>query len=283
MAELVPEVVEWNRTLIGAPAGHPLADPRSSVYVGDVADLIRQSAGGIRRHSDGRRQRARSARPPRERLAVQRRRPASHARRAAPARRARGLVGQPGSRLQQAAAAGRLRRATSTSCARIAPARDRGTLFGSRRSQSAAGKESHRDHATTIGSLAPMALGVIRRLTSLADGKTRADCEREYTPQRAQEGKDVIWAPTRRRRWSCACSRWRRSRPPTRSTTSAPATARSPIAAAKQFGATAVGIEYDADLVKHARCLAEAEGVARRASRSFKATSSRPTSATRPS
>ena len=25
VAELVPEVVEWNRTLIGAPAGHPLA------------------------------------------------------------------------------------------------------------------------------------------------------------------------------------------------------------------------------------------------------------------
>jgi spermidine synthase len=41
VAELVPEVVDWNRTLIGAPAGHPLADPRASVYVGDVADLIR--------------------------------------------------------------------------------------------------------------------------------------------------------------------------------------------------------------------------------------------------
>ena len=47
VAELVPEVVEWNRTLIGAPSGHPLADPRSSVYVGDVADLLRQSAGGF--------------------------------------------------------------------------------------------------------------------------------------------------------------------------------------------------------------------------------------------
>jgi spermidine synthase len=47
VAELVPEVVEWNRTLIGAPAGHPLADPRSRVFVGDVADLLRQSAGGF--------------------------------------------------------------------------------------------------------------------------------------------------------------------------------------------------------------------------------------------
>ncbi len=42
VAELVPEVVTWNRTLIGAPAGDPLADQRSRVFVGDVADLIRQ-------------------------------------------------------------------------------------------------------------------------------------------------------------------------------------------------------------------------------------------------
>jgi spermidine synthase len=47
VAELVPEVVEWNRTLIGAPAGHPLADSRTRVYVGDVAELIRKHAGGF--------------------------------------------------------------------------------------------------------------------------------------------------------------------------------------------------------------------------------------------
>jgi spermidine synthase len=47
VAELVPEVVDWNRSLIGAPAGHPLADRRSNIYVGDVGDLIRQSAGGF--------------------------------------------------------------------------------------------------------------------------------------------------------------------------------------------------------------------------------------------
>jgi spermidine synthase len=47
VAELVPEVVTWNRTLIGALAGHPLADPRSKIYVGDVGDLIRREAGGF--------------------------------------------------------------------------------------------------------------------------------------------------------------------------------------------------------------------------------------------
>jgi spermidine synthase len=47
VAELVPEVVTWNRTLIGGPAGHPLDDPRSNVYVGDVADVIRRERGGF--------------------------------------------------------------------------------------------------------------------------------------------------------------------------------------------------------------------------------------------
>jgi spermidine synthase len=47
VAELVPEVVDWNRTLIGAPAGNPLDDPRSHVYVGDVADLIREQSAGF--------------------------------------------------------------------------------------------------------------------------------------------------------------------------------------------------------------------------------------------
>jgi spermidine synthase len=47
VAELVPEVVTWNRTLIGEPAGHPLRDPRSRVYVGDVGNLIRQDPSGF--------------------------------------------------------------------------------------------------------------------------------------------------------------------------------------------------------------------------------------------
>jgi spermidine synthase len=47
VAELVPEVVMWNRTLIGTPAGDPLADARSHVHVGDVADVIRQETAGF--------------------------------------------------------------------------------------------------------------------------------------------------------------------------------------------------------------------------------------------
>jgi SAM-dependent methyltransferase len=107
------------------------------------------------------------------------------------------------------------------------------------------------------------ALTLLLALTPLADAQTRADCMREYTPQRAQEGKDVIWEPTED-------SMVR----PMLELASITATdkvydlgsgdGKLPIAAAKLFGATAVGIEYDPDLVRHSRCLAAAEGVQRR-------------------
>ncbi|BDP41843.1 hypothetical protein DAETH_18120 [Deinococcus aetherius] len=41
VAELVPEVVEWNRGPLGDCAGRPLEDPRTRVHVGDVAELLR--------------------------------------------------------------------------------------------------------------------------------------------------------------------------------------------------------------------------------------------------
>lgn len=39
-AELVPEVVEWNRGALGAAAGRPLDDPRARVHIGDVAEPL---------------------------------------------------------------------------------------------------------------------------------------------------------------------------------------------------------------------------------------------------
>jgi SAM-dependent methyltransferase len=104
------------------------------------------------------------------------------------------------------------------------------------------------------------ALALSMGLVSLADGKTRAECEREYTPQRAQEGKDVIWVPTE----DSMVGRMLQMASVTSADTVydlGSGDGKIPIAANKLFGATAVGIEYDADLVKHSRCLAEAEGV----------------------
>lgn len=47
VAELVAEVVDWNREFIGGPAGHPLDDPRTEIYVGDVAQLMRDQPGSF--------------------------------------------------------------------------------------------------------------------------------------------------------------------------------------------------------------------------------------------
>jgi SAM-dependent methyltransferase len=100
-------------------------------------------------------------------------------------------------------------------------------------------------------------------IASPAYAQTRADCERQYMPQRAQEGKDVIWEPIED-------SMVGRMLEMARVTAAdkvydlGSGDGRIVIAAAKQFGATGVGIEYDAGLVKHSRCLAGAEGVADR-------------------
>ena len=43
VAELVPELVDWNRRHLGVLTDHPLRDPRSNVVVGDVFDTIKKS------------------------------------------------------------------------------------------------------------------------------------------------------------------------------------------------------------------------------------------------
>lgn len=47
VAELIPEVVEWNRGPLGERSGRPLDDPRTRIHVGDVAKLLRRSPGGF--------------------------------------------------------------------------------------------------------------------------------------------------------------------------------------------------------------------------------------------
>lgn len=41
VAEIVPEVVEWNNGPLGSYSNHPLADPRTTIFNGDVSDLLR--------------------------------------------------------------------------------------------------------------------------------------------------------------------------------------------------------------------------------------------------
>lgn len=43
VAELIPEVVDWNRGPLGMRSGMPLNDRRTNIYIGDVAELLRNS------------------------------------------------------------------------------------------------------------------------------------------------------------------------------------------------------------------------------------------------
>ena len=43
VAELVPEVVEWNRTTLAHLADNPLSDPRVKVEVADLAEVLRRN------------------------------------------------------------------------------------------------------------------------------------------------------------------------------------------------------------------------------------------------
>jgi len=45
VAELIPEVVDWNRGPLGERSGFPLNDPRTKVHMGDVAKLMRRKRG----------------------------------------------------------------------------------------------------------------------------------------------------------------------------------------------------------------------------------------------
>jgi SAM-dependent methyltransferase len=107
------------------------------------------------------------------------------------------------------------------------------------------------------------ALALSTGLTSAADAKTRAACEKEYTPQRAQEGKDVIWAPTEDA-MVLRMLQMANVTPADKVYDLGSGDGKIPIAAAKYFGATAVGIEYDAALVKHSQCLVAAERLKKR-------------------
>ena len=45
VAELIPEVVDWNRGPLGESSGRPLNDPRTRVHVGDVAKMFGRRLG----------------------------------------------------------------------------------------------------------------------------------------------------------------------------------------------------------------------------------------------
>jgi SAM-dependent methyltransferase len=93
-----------------------------------------------------------------------------------------------------------------------------------------------------------------------ASGRTREECEKAYKPQSGQHGKDVIWVPTTDSLVTRMLEMGKVSATD-RVFDLGAGDGKIAIAAAKEFGATAVGIEYDPDMAKHAQCLVEVAGV----------------------
>ena len=92
---------------------------------------------------------------------------------------------------------------------------------------------------------------------------SREDCERDFQPQTGQAGKDVIWVPTN----DALVTRMLRMANVTKTDKVYDLGAgdgKIAIAAAKEFGATAVGVEYNPDMAKLGQCYAEASGVSSR-------------------
>jgi len=94
--------------------------------------------------------------------------------------------------------------------------------------------------------------------------KERADCEREYLPKFGQRGKDVPWEPTSKS-FAAAMLKLAGTVPTDRVYDLGAGDGTIVIAAAKDFGATAVGIEYNGDLAKLGQCYIEADGLASKA------------------
>ncbi len=111
-----------------------------------------------------------------------------------------------------------------------------------------------------VGAAALLALA----FSVAAQPKSREDCERTYKPQIGQTGKDVIWVPTPddlvTRMLTMA-----HTTPQDYVVDLGAGDGKIAIAAAKQFGARALGIEYNPDMVKLAQCMTEVEGVANKA------------------
>ena len=113
-------------------------------------------------------------------------------------------------------------------------------------------------------SLRTGALIVCLALSVSVHGETREECERDFKPETGQPGKDVIWVPTNdalvERMLTMAAVK-----PSDVVYDLGAGDGKIAIAAARDFGARAVGVEYNPDMAKLGQCFARAEGVEKRA------------------
>jgi SAM-dependent methyltransferase len=109
----------------------------------------------------------------------------------------------------------------------------------------------------------PLALAAACLLTAAfavdADARDRQDCERDYKPQVGQSGKDVVWVPTPDELVQ-RMLRMAKVTPQDLVYDLGAGDGKIAIAAGK-LGANSVGIEYNPDMAKLAKCFVQAEGV----------------------
>jgi hypothetical protein len=115
-----------------------------------------------------------------------------------------------------------------------------------------------------LGATLVLALFLSPNLHARIEPETRADCERLYTPQYAQAGKDVIWIPTSDE-LVARMLKMAKTGPDDYVMDLGAGDGKIVIAAARDFGARALGIEYDPKMVELGNCLTRVEKVSDRA------------------
>jgi SAM-dependent methyltransferase len=93
-----------------------------------------------------------------------------------------------------------------------------------------------------------------------AHSQQRADCEKQYQPNTGQPGKDVVWVPTNDGLVKRMLEMAKVSSSDLVYDLGA-GDGKIAIAAAKQFGAKAVGVEYNPEMASLGQCFVRAEGV----------------------
>jgi hypothetical protein len=108
--------------------------------------------------------------------------------------------------------------------------------------------------------LTTLALCFLAPTLVIAATTTREECFRQFSPRTGQAGKDVIWVPTLDELVT-AMLKAANVGPNDYVIDLGAGDGKIPIAAAKQFGARALGIEYNPQMVQLARCYVRVEGL----------------------
>jgi hypothetical protein len=107
---------------------------------------------------------------------------------------------------------------------------------------------------------AAMACVLLLPQIALAATMTKEECVRQFSPKSGQAGKDVIWVPTLDALVT-AMLKAAKVGPNDYVVDLGSGDGKIPIAAAKQFGARSLGVEYNPQMVQLARCYVRVEGL----------------------